>query len=74
MRCNLSWLSDEQWRRIEPDLPKDVCGNARVDDRRVVSGILHALKSGCGWCDCPPEYRRKPTCPNLRELGGSALS
>jgi transposase len=28
----------------------------RVDDRRVISGILHVLKSGCRWCDCPPEY------------------
>jgi transposase len=22
----------------------------------VISGILHVLKSGCRWCDCPPEY------------------
>jgi len=27
-----------------------------VDDRRVISGIIHVLKSGCRWCDCPPEY------------------
>ena len=27
-----------------------------MDDRRVISGILHVLKSGCRWCDCPPEY------------------
>jgi transposase len=26
------------------------------DDRRVISGIIHVLKSGCRWCDCPPEY------------------
>ena len=56
MRRNLFWLSDEQWCRIEPHLPKDVRGKARVDDRRVISGILHVLKSGCRWCDCPPEY------------------
>lgn len=56
MRRNLFWLSDEQWDRIEPYLPKDVRGKARVDDRRVISGILHVLKSGCRWCDCPPEY------------------
>ena len=56
MRRNLFWLNDEQWRRIEPYLPKDVRGKARVDDRRVISGILHVLKSGCRWCDCPPEY------------------
>ena len=56
MRRNLFWLSDDQWRRIEPLLPTDVRGKERVDDRRVISGILHVLKSGCRWCDCPPEY------------------
>jgi transposase len=56
MRRNLFWLSDDQWRRIEPLLPSDVRGKERVDDRRVISGILHVLKSGCRWCDCPPEY------------------
>jgi transposase len=33
-----------------------VRGKERADDRRVISGILHVLKSGCRWCDCPPEY------------------
>ena len=56
MRPNLFWLNDEQWRQIEPHLPKDVRGKARVDDRRVISGIVHVIKSGCRWCDCPPEY------------------
>jgi transposase len=56
MRRNLFWLSDEQWQRIESLLPTDVRGKDRVDDRRVISGILHILKSGCRWCDCPPEY------------------
>jgi transposase len=51
-----SALSDEQWARIEPYLPTDVRGKERVDDRRVISGILHVIKSGCRWCDCPPEY------------------
>src|SRR5262245_29038512 len=31
-------------------------GVERADDRRVISGIVHVLKSGCRWCDCPPEY------------------
>ena len=56
MRRNLFCLDDEQWQRIEPLLPKDVRGKARVDDRRIISGILHVIKSGCRWCDCPPEY------------------
>jgi transposase len=37
--------------------PADGCpGRQRADDRRVISGIVHVLKSGCRWCDCPPEY------------------
>ena len=56
MRKNLFWLSDEQWVRVEPHLPTDVRGVERKDDRRVISGIVHVLKSGCRWQDCPPEY------------------
>jgi transposase len=56
MSRKLFWLTDQQWSRIEPHLPADVRGKERVDDRRVISGIVHVLKSGCRWCDCPPEY------------------
>jgi transposase len=59
VRRNLFWLNDEQWARIEPYLPTDVRGVERVDDRRVISAILHVLKTGCRWCDCPPEYGRR---------------
>jgi transposase len=56
MSRNLFWLSDEQWGRIERHVPTDVRGVERVDDRRVISGIVHVLKSGCRWCDCPEAY------------------
>ena len=56
MRRNLFWLSDGQWRRIEPHLPTDVRGVERADDRRVISGIVHVLKCGCRWCECATEY------------------
>ena len=64
MRSNLFWLNDQQWARVQPHLPTDVRGKDRVDDRRVISGILHVLKSGCRWCDCPPEYGPAPTIYN----------
>jgi len=54
--ADLFWLSDEQWRRIQPHLPTDVRGIKREDDRRVISGIVHVLKSGCRWSDCPVDY------------------
>ena len=56
MRANLFWLSDEQWERIEPHLPTDIRGVERVDDRRVISGIVHVLKSGGRWIDAPDVY------------------
>lgn len=50
------WLSDQQWSAIEPHLPRNRPGARRVDDRRVLSGIIHVLKSGCRWQDCPAAY------------------
>ena len=32
-------------------MPPDARGKQRVDDRKVISGIMHVLKSGCRWCD-----------------------
>ena len=56
MRKQLYWLSDEEWGRIGPLLPRGRRGAHRVDDRRVISGIVHMLRSGSRWRDCPPEY------------------
>ena len=60
----LFWLSDEAWASIEPHLPKNQPGARRVDDRRVISGILHVLKAGCRWCDCPADYGPSTTVYN----------
>lgn len=50
---DLFWFSDEQWSRVEPLLPTNTRGLKRVDDRRVLSGIVHVTKSGCRWSDYP---------------------
>ncbi len=50
------WLSDTEWKRIEPLLPRGRRGARRVDDRRVISGIIHMLRCGARWRDCPVEY------------------
>lgn len=60
----LYWLSDEQWAAIEPHLPKNQPGARRQDDRRVISGILHVLKIGCRWQDCPADYGPSTTVYN----------
>ena len=53
---SLFWLSDEAWAVIAPHLPRNQPGARRVDDRRVISGIVHMLRSGGRWRDCPAEY------------------
>ena len=58
------WLSDEQFSLIEPHLPYRAAGKRRNDDRRVISGIIHVLQSGCRWQDCPPEYGPSTTVYN----------
>src|SRR5918992_280299 len=64
MMVNEFWLDDRQWAVIEPLLPKNQPGARRVDDRRVISGILHVLKSGCRWKDCPLAYGPQTTIYN----------
>ena len=60
----LFWLTDEQWAVLEPHMPKNQPGARRVDDRRVISGILHVLKTGSRWCDCPADYGPSTTIYN----------
>ncbi len=52
---DLFWLSDKQMRRIEPWFPLSH-GVPRVDDRRVVSGIIFVIRNGLRWRDAPREY------------------
>ena len=58
------WLSDQQFDRLAPLLPRDTRGVPRVDDRRVISGIVHVLKSGCRWADAPAVYGPRKTLYN----------
>ena len=55
------WPTDAHFSKMQPDLPTDMRGKARVDDRRVISGIVHVLKSGSRWADAPPDYGPKKT-------------
>ena len=51
---NLFWLSDAQMARLEPFFPKSH-GKPRVDDRRVLSGIVFINRNGLRWCGAPRE-------------------
>jgi len=52
---NLFWLSAAQMRRIEPCFPVSH-GVPRVDDRRVISGIILVIRNGLRWRDAPKDY------------------
>jgi putative transposase len=48
-------LSEAQMRRIEPYFPLSH-GIPRVDDRRIVSGIIFVIRNGLRWRDAPVGY------------------
>ncbi len=58
------WLSEEQFERLRPLLPNKVRGVPRADDRRVISGIIHVMKSGGRWVDAPACYGPRKTLYN----------
>jgi transposase len=59
-------LTDEQWNKIEPLLPKyrqsRKGGRRPIDSRRVFEGILWVLRSGARWKDLPAKYPSASTC------------
>lgn len=57
-------LSDEEWAVIEPLLPRDTRGVPRVDDRRVINGILWRFRTGSPWRDVPERYGPRTTLYN----------
>jgi transposase len=60
-------LTEAQWRRIEPLLPKpprrpDGRGRPWRDPRDVLNGILWILRTGAQWDELPDRYPPKSTC------------
>lgn len=52
---NLFYLSHAQITRIKRYFPRSH-GVSRVDDRRIISGIIYVIKNGLQWKDTPSEY------------------
>jgi putative transposase len=48
-------LSEAQMQRIMPYFPRSR-GRPRVDDRRVLSGIVFVIRNGLRWRDAPAAY------------------
>jgi transposase len=60
---NLLGLTDELMARLQPYFPKSH-GRQRVDDRRVLSGIIFVDCNGLRWRDAPKEYGPSKTLYN----------
>jgi len=63
---DLYWLTDEQMERLRPFFLKSY-GRPRVDDRRVLSGIIFVNRNGLRWRDAPREYGSHKTFYNRWE-------
>jgi transposase len=66
---NLFWLTDEQMARLQLYFPKSH-GRERVDDRRVLSGIIFVNRNGLRWRDAPKEYGPAKTLYNRSKRWG----
>ena len=63
------WLTDEQIERLRLFFPKSH-GRPRVDDRRVLSGIVFVNRNGLRWRDAPSDYDPHKTLYNRWKRGG----
>jgi putative transposase len=51
-------LTDEQWERIKPLLPKELpwCRPRKYSYREILNGIFYLIRSGCQWRDLPHDF------------------
>ena len=66
MRRSSRLLTDAQWTKIEPLLPRPRKrprgGRPPAANRRVLEGLLWILRSGARWQDLPGEFPSPSTC------------
>lgn len=49
-------LTDQEWGSLAPLIPSAATGRPRVDDRRVINGMLYKIRTGVPWRDLPHRY------------------
>jgi transposase len=64
MSGDLFWLTNAPFQPSPPHLPADTRGKTRVDDCRVICGIVHELKAGGRWVDARAIYGSRKTLYN----------
>jgi transposase len=78
MRCTKRVLTDEQWGRLEPHIPKHLPspkgGRPWISDRECLEGILWLLRTGSRWRDIPVDLPSGSTCwRRLQEWAGEGI-
>ena len=78
MRQTKRILTDAQWERIAPHLPRHAAsrqgGRPRADDRECLEGILWLLRTGSRWRDIPLDLPSGSTCwRRLQEWAGEGV-
>jgi transposase len=78
MRRTKRVVTDGQWERIEPHLPKyapsSKGGRPRASDRECLEGILWLLRTGARWQDIPVDLPSGSTCwRRLQEWAGEGV-
>ncbi|MFC4464570.1 transposase [Streptomyces xiangluensis] len=49
-------LTDAGWEFVRPLLPRSIRGRSRLDDRKILNGIVWKFRSGVAWRDVPERY------------------
>ena len=62
--ANEFWMSDRQWAALAPLIPMNRCGVKLRRNLEVIGGIVHVLRAGFRWRDCPEVYGTHTTIYN----------
>ena len=54
--ANEFWMNDREWAALEPLVPMSRRGVKPRNNRKIISGIVHVLRVGCRWRDCPEVF------------------
>ncbi len=49
-------LTDRDWDLLAPLIPSASTGRPRVDDRRIINGMVYKIRTGLPWRDLPDRY------------------
>lgn len=70
MNGDYFWLTDAQFAKLKPYLPTDTRGKPWVDDRRIISGIIHVINSAIVGSMRQQRMARERHATTLPALGG----